>query len=288
VKATAKAPKGKEEPKPAKTAPAVKPAGKPAPSKSVSSTKAPTGATKEAPKAVPTPETLLKRKKHQEKLEADRYKEKIELRKKRRLSRQTSYKRAAMYEAEYKKQEAHLIRMRRIAKDGGSFFVEPEPKVALVIRIRGIMGVSPKVKKILRLFRLRQLHNAVFVKLTGPMIQMLRWVEPYITYGYPNLKTVRELVYKRGFAKIRGNRIPITDNSIIEENVGKHNLICVEDLIHEIYTCGPHFKEASKFLWPFKLNSPRGGFTKKRIHFTEGGDAGNRERYINKLVRRMN
>ena len=30
---------------------------------------------------------------------------------------------------------------------------------------------------------------------------MLRWVEPYIAYGYPNLKSVRDLVYKRGFGK---------------------------------------------------------------------------------------
>jgi len=214
--------------------------------------------------------------------------QKLELRKKRRASRKLSYQRAVQYESEYKKEESHLIRMRRMAKDGGNFFVEPEPKIALVIRIRGILGVSPKVKKILRLLRLRQLHNAVFVRLTGPMIQMLRWVEPYVTYGYPNLKTVRELVYKRGFAKIKANRIPITDNAVVEEHLGKYNIICMEDLIHEIYTCGPNFKWASRFLWPFKLNSPRGGFVKKRIHFTEGGDAGNRERYINQLARRMN
>ena len=27
--------------------------------------------------------------------------------------------------------------------------------------------------------------------------------------------------------------------------------------MHEIYTVGPHFKEASNFLWPFKLSSAR-------------------------------
>ena len=27
--------------------------------------------------------------------------------------------------------------------------------------------------------------------------------EPYITWGTPNLKSVRELVYKRGFVKVR-------------------------------------------------------------------------------------
>eukprot|EP01116_Phalansterium_solitarium_P014957 TRINITY_DN328_c0_g1_i2.p2 TRINITY_DN328_c0_g1~~TRINITY_DN328_c0_g1_i2.p2 ORF type:complete len:118 (-),score=56.53 TRINITY_DN328_c0_g1_i2:121-474(-) len=117
---------------------------------------------------------------------------------------------------------------------------------------------------------------------------MLRLIEPYVTYGYPNLKTVKELVYKRGFAKINKNRIPITDNSLIESKLGKHGLVCTEDLIHEIFTVGKHFKQANKFLWPFKLSNPKGGWTKKLNHFNEGGDAGLREDKINELVQRMN
>jgi len=183
--------------------------------------------------------------------------------------------------------EKHLVHMRRMARRTGNFFVEPEAKIALVIRIRGILGVSPKVKKILRLLRLRQLYNATFVRCTAPMLTMLKWVEPYVTYGYPNLKSVRELIYKRGYAKIKGQRKPITDNSVIENRLSKLNILCIEDIIHEIYTCGPNFKQVNQFLWPFKLNAPRGGLKKKRVHFTEGGDAGNREKYINSLVRNM-
>jgi hypothetical protein len=33
-------------------------------------------------------------------------------------------------------------------------------------------------------------------------MNMLQRVEPYVAYGYPNLKSVRELVYKRGYAKV--------------------------------------------------------------------------------------
>ena len=47
-------------------------------------------------------------------------------------------------------------------------------------------------------------------------------------------------------------------------------------------------QEANNFLWPFKLSCPLGGLKKKRNHFIEGGDAGNREEKINDLVRRMN
>jgi len=89
-------------------------------------------------------------------------------------------------------------------------------------------------------------------------------------------------------AKVNGQRTVISDNKVIEDGLGKFNVVCVEDVIHEIFTCGPNFKSVNSFLWPFKLNSPNGGFVKKLTHFAEGGDAGNRENYINNLVQRMN
>lgn len=204
------------------------------------------------------------------------------------------FKRAEKYALEYRNAERALIEAKRNARKEGKFYVPAEAKVAFVVRIRGINAMPPKEKKILRLLRLRQIQNGVFVKLNYATIRMLQRVEPYITYGYPNLKSVKELIYKRGFAKIgkRGawTRTPLSDNRVIEEALGKYNIICMEDLIHEIFTCGPHFKEANNFLWPFQLSSPRGGFSKKSklIHFAEGGDAGNREDLINGLIRRMN
>ncbi|KAF2325664.1 hypothetical protein GH714_032390 [Hevea brasiliensis] len=74
----------------------------------------------------------------------------------------------------------------------------------------------------------------------------------------------------------------------LRQALGNFGIICMEDLIHEIMTVGPHFKEANNFLWPFKLSAPSGGLKKKRNHYVEGGDAGNREDYINELIRRMN
>ena len=148
--------------------------------------------------------------------------------------------------------------------------------------------MHPKTRKILQLLRLRQINNAVFLKANKAIMNMLRKVEPYVAYGYPNLKTVKELIYKRGYGKVNKSRLPLTDNSIIEDNLGKHDIICIEDLVHEIFTVGPAFKEANNFLWPIKLSSPKGGFIKKRLHYIEGGDAGNREEKINKLIRQMN
>lgn len=140
----------------------------------------------------------------------------------------------------------------------------------------------------MKLMRLRQINNGVFVKLNKASKEMLRIAEPYITFGYPNLKTVRELIYKRGFGKVNGQRVAINDNTVIEQALGKYGIVSIEDLIHEIYTVGPHFKHANNFLWHFKLSCAKGGLRKINNHFVEGGDFGNREHFINNIVRRMN
>uniref|UniRef100_A0A8I3VZD7 Large ribosomal subunit protein uL30-like ferredoxin-like fold domain-containing protein n=1 Tax=Callithrix jacchus TaxID=9483 RepID=A0A8I3VZD7_CALJA len=117
--------------------------------------------------------------------------------------------------------------MARMARKAGNFYVPAEPKLAFVIRIRGINGVSPKVRKVLQLLRLRQIFNGTFVKLNKASINMLRIVEPYIAWGYPNLKSVNELIYKRGYGKIKKKRIALT--AILLENASKK----------QITSCGP-------------------------------------------------
>ena len=59
----------------------------------------------------------------------------------------------------------------------------------------------------------------------------------------PNLKSVRELIYKRGYGKVNKQRIPLTNNGVIEETLGKYDILSVEDLVHEIFTAGPNFKQ---------------------------------------------
>lgn len=176
----------------------------------------------------------------------------------------------------------------RMARKAGNFYMPAEPKLAYVIRIRGINDVSPKVRKVLQFLRLHQIFKGTFVKLNKASVNILRIVEPHIAWGYPNLKSMNELIYKRGYVKINKKRIALTDNTLIAQSLGKYGIICMENLIHEVYIIGKHFKEVNNFLWPFKLSSPCSGMKKKTTHFVEGGDAGNREDQINRLIRRMN
>ena len=116
----------------------------------------------------------------------------------------------------------------------------------------------------MRLFRLRQIGNAVFIRNNKATMNMLRRIEPWVTYGAPSRRVVKNLLYKRGFGTVDKQRIPLTSNQIIAQSLGKLNIKCMEDLVHEIWTLGENFKQATNFLWPFKLNAPRGGFKKKR------------------------
>ncbi|KAI9846780.1 MAG: 60S ribosomal protein L7 [Sclerophora amabilis] len=235
------------------------------------------------------PETLLKKRKSQEKQREDRAADLDKKRKASKEKRGVIFKRAESYVKEYRDAEREKIRLHRLSKQEGSYYVPAEPKLVFVIRIKGINKIAPKPRKILQLLRLLQINNGVFVRLTKATTEMLKIVEPFIAYGYPNLKSVRELIYKRGYGKVDKQRIPLTDNALVEANLGKYGIVCMEDLIHEIITVGPNFKQASNFLWPFKLSNPTGGFrTRKFKHFVEGGDLGNREDNINGLIRQMN
>jgi large subunit ribosomal protein L7e len=234
------------------------------------------------------PESAFKKQQRDASLKARADAHKSKARKAARLERRVIFKRAQKYAKEHETQQKQLIRQKRQAKNSGNFFIAPEPKVLFVVRVKGIMRTSPKTTKVLQLLRLRQINNGVFIKANKATLTLLRLVEPYVTYGEPNRKTVSDLIYKRGHGKVEKQRIPLIDNSVVKGALGQYGIICVEDLVNEIYTCGPHFKEANNFLWPFKLNSPLGGWVDKGTHFAEGGDAGNREEFINQLVRRMN
>merc|ERR1712061_731898 len=126
----------------------------------------------------------------------------------------------------------------------GSVLVPGDARLAFVIRIRGINQVHPKVRKVLKLLRLLQINNGVFVKLNKATIAMLRIAEPYIAWGYPNLRSI----------------------AIIEQSLGKQGIICMEDIVHEIFTQGDNFQKVTNFLWPFKLNNPKPGWRMKTRH----------------------
>jgi 60S ribosomal protein uL30 len=130
------------------------------------------------------------------------------------------FKRAEQYLNEYRSNKKTDLALKREAAKAGNFYVPDEPKLAFVVRIKGINKIHPRPRKVLQLLRLRQINNGVFVKLNKATTQMLRIADPYIAWGYPSQKSIRQLVYKRGYVKDNGQRIALTDNDIVEKYLG--------------------------------------------------------------------
>ena len=69
--------------------------------------------------------------------------------------------------------------------------------------------------------------------------QLLKISEPYIIYGVPSAEVVRELVYKRGVGRDPPGavhdyaRVTLADNRAIEKVLGDHDIVCIDDIVHE-------------------------------------------------------
>lgn len=84
---------------------------------------------------------------------------------KRKQKHREIFKRAEKYVREHRRRIRDEVRMKRDAAKAGNFYVPDEPRLAFVVRIRGVNQIHPRPRKVLQLFRLRQINNGVFVKL---------------------------------------------------------------------------------------------------------------------------
>jgi large subunit ribosomal protein L7e len=161
--------------------------------------------------------------------------------------------------------------------------VPPRAKQAFVLRVRGQSRIGPRALRILKILRLHKLliNNGIFVSFNKASVTMLNLIEPFIAYGYLNLKTIRNLILKRGHCKINGGRIALRSGFT---NV---NPKMAYSIVDEISDKGPNFREVSNCLLPFQLASRLGGVKNKRNHYVEGGSAGNQEEKMDKMVRAM-
>ncbi len=88
-------------------------------------------------KVPPVPETILKKRKRSAEIQARLKKHIPKVRKARAAKRRVIFKKAEKYVREYRQKEKEEIRLNRLAKQHNNFYVPAQPKLALVIRIRG-------------------------------------------------------------------------------------------------------------------------------------------------------
>lgn len=246
-------------------------------------------------RAVPAPvyvsETLLKKRKTNEKGAAVKARQRLELKKTKKDLKKTQFKRADEFIRSHRLKEKQGQRLRALSqgKLKGSN-KKGDGKLVFVARIKTESSIHPKIKKTLTKLRLLKMNSGVFAVCNDATIKDLQRIEPYVTYGSPSLKTVRDLVMKRGATQVKGVRTPLSDNAMIEEALGDQGVICLEDIVHEIVQTGENFDVVNKYLMPFELNDPVKGWRQKKLkEITErSNEEESLEDDINKLVEAMN
>jgi len=81
--------------------------------------------------------------------------------------------------------------------------------------------------------------------------------------------------------------VRITIFSLLISLSGRYDIICLEDIVHSIFTADSNFKHTNTFLYNFTLNPPTGGWRGKGKKFKNGGDTGCRNEEINALLKLM-
>ena len=87
--------------------------------------------------SLPFPENILKKTERDAKVLKALKASRAAAKKDRAEARKVAAANAEKYYNEYTKEENSLIASKREAKKNGSFFVEAEPKVAFIVRIKG-------------------------------------------------------------------------------------------------------------------------------------------------------
>merc|ERR1711885_106096 len=102
---------------------------------------------------------------------------------------------------------------------------------------------------------------------TPENVKKLLLIADYVAYGQPEKKMLDEVLRKRGFLKTQDHqRKPISDNILIEELLGSHGIICIEDLIDAFWSCKKDqvvYEAAKAQLWPIQL-APKKDLIKDR------------------------
>ena len=161
-------------------------------------------------------------------------------------------------------------------------------KMVFVVRIRDSTGVSKRVKTVLWKLKLHDKYEGVFLKYDERNRKLLYLVEPWVMYGTPSKEMVSDLINRRGHGRVKNARIPLSDNTIIETALGETSgIICVEDLVHELYEAGDAFDAAANFLWPFRLAAPKTRFQTQKLNDKEGRVYGDRGQEMDYLVKQM-
>ncbi len=150
----------------------------------------------------------------------------------------------------------------------------------LVIRIRGIINVSRREEDTLRMLRVDRNNYATIIDDRPDYKGMLQKAKDWITWGEPEVDTVKEILLKRG-------RAP-GDDKLTEEYVKELGFEGIDDLAEKLVRCELSINQIEGIKPFFRLHPPKKGFKRSvKRPYKSKGELGYRGEAINELALRM-
>lgn len=148
------------------------------------------------------------------------------------------------------------------------------------VRIRGIVNVSPDIKKTLQLLNLTRSNHCVLLEEKPSIKGMLQVAKDYITWGEIEKDILTKLISSRG--KMEG------DKKLTNDHIKSATSYTTVDKLSEAITDNKFkYKDIPGVKPIFRLNPPKRGYEGTKRAFINKGALGYRGKKINKLIERM-
>lgn len=150
-----------------------------------------------------------------------------------------------------------------------------------IVRIRGQVGINPRIKDALKSLKLYRKNYCIVVPNTPSYWGAITKIKDFTTFGEIDTTTFTKLLQKRG--KLAGNK-PLTENYL------KQKLkVDIKGFVDDFFVFKRELKDIPGFKLFFRLHPPIGGFERAGIKkaYAVGGTLGYRGKDINKLITRM-
>eukprot|EP00755_Sulcionema_specki_P008520 Sspe_Gene.5956::Locus_1990_Transcript_2_2_Confidence_0.667_Length_996::g.5956::m.5956/K02937/RP-L7e, RPL7; large subunit ribosomal protein L7e len=226
-------------------------------------------------------QTVLKRRKRIEEVHAEKVRRgQMSKPNSKKNLRKKLHRNARDFVNNFKRREANKkelsMRQKEVERNPIPLPESAKGSIALVIRTKGD-DVPVVCRKMLGKMRLKKMHDALFVDITPETLKVLNLLRDYVKWGYPSNAQIGQLLRTRGYVQNdSGQRVPLSGNTLIEEKLGEHDILCIEDIEHALINLTPSYKKVLEFLSPFRLDPPEKDeselLRRKRLRNTEMGE----------------
>ncbi|MHA1338675.1 MAG: 50S ribosomal protein L30 [Promethearchaeota archaeon] len=156
-----------------------------------------------------------------------------------------------------------------------------QPKLMLVIRIRGAPHMNYKIEDTLKMLRLHKPNHGTVLFGTPTVMGMLNKVKDYVAFGEVDENILIKLLQRRAYLK---GQKPLTEEHIRK----KTRFSNFNELAKALFNGEIQLKDIYNLKPVFRLHPPKGGYRGSiKKPFNSGGTLGNVGTYINVIAAKM-